>query len=193
MRSLLLRSAWQQAAAPGGSQAQAAHLHTQLPLLLYKAKYRVSVSADLVSIPSQEESPREDPSLGHQGALHLPDLLTCLWRSRLSLACTPGVGELTESSSGTSSGNEADNGIGRTYEELSSSSAEDEERLSVAIDQWVGEAVPRLAGAMWSDHYERHPRDPDNVELAPWVAPRYTRRRVVDAPAVVSSPPTGRQ
>lgn len=29
----------------------------------------------------------------------------------------------------------------------------------------------------WSDHYQTTPRQPSNVELAPWVAARYTRRQ----------------
>eukprot|EP00884_Botryococcus_braunii_P013820 jgi/Botrbrau1/22439/Bobra.0091s0041.1 len=36
--------------------------------------------------------------------------------------------------------------------------------------------MPQPLKAEWSDYYERHPRQPQNVELAPWVAARYSHR-----------------
>ncbi|MEW5298995.1 MAG: hypothetical protein WDW36_002056 [Sanguina aurantia] len=39
---------------------------------------------------------------------------------------------------------------------------------------WEGAFLPPLQ-AMWSSHYESHPRSPEVLELAPWVAPLYAR------------------
>ncbi|MEW5313334.1 MAG: hypothetical protein WDW38_004911 [Sanguina aurantia] len=39
---------------------------------------------------------------------------------------------------------------------------------------WEGWFLPALQ-AMWSSHYETHPRTPEVLELAPWVAPLYAR------------------
>lgn len=171
---------------------QAADGHSHLPLLLYKAKYRVSVSEE-ASVPSHDRSLQNESLEGTlSGATHLPDLLTSLWRMHLSHASGPGERTMSSLCTSSNSGREAGNGTVRPYGaiRLPLSSAEDGEQFSVVIDQWVGEAVPRLTGAMWSDHYERHPRDPNNVELAPWVAPRYARRRVGEAaPAAASSSP----
>ena len=42
---------------------------------------------------------------------------------------------------------------------------------------WKGEECPYpLGGAMWSKYYRMNMRDPDNVEMAPWVKGRYLKR-----------------
>lgn len=38
-----------------------------------------------------------------------------------------------------------------------------------------GHMCPPLR-AHWSEHYSQHQRDPDNVQMAPWVAGMYERR-----------------
>ena len=47
----------------------------------------------------------------------------------------------------------------------------------VEILDWNGELCPPLHGAMWSAYYHSHERTPENLELAPWVAGLYARRR----------------
>ena len=47
----------------------------------------------------------------------------------------------------------------------------------VYITDWHGELCPPLGGAMWSKYYRHYRRTPENVELAEWVAQRYSKRR----------------
>jgi hypothetical protein len=42
--------------------------------------------------------------------------------------------------------------------------------------EWSAQWAPSLEG-MWSDYYASNPRQPENTELAPWVAARFERRR----------------
>lgn len=48
--------------------------------------------------------------------------------------------------------------------------------LGWQVQAWEGQVVGPLS-AGWSDYYMTHPRTPQCLELAPWVAPRYQRRR----------------
>lgn len=41
---------------------------------------------------------------------------------------------------------------------------------------WSAQWCPRLEG-LWSEHYRTHARQPSVTTLAPWVAPRFERRR----------------
>ena len=43
--------------------------------------------------------------------------------------------------------------------------------------------------AHWSEHYSQHKRDPDNVQMAPWVAGMYERRTRRAAQAAGKPPP----
>lgn len=51
------------------------------------------------------------------------------------------------------------------------------EQGGVSITDWHGELCPPLGGAMWSKYYRHCRRTPENVELAEWVAQRYSKRR----------------
>ncbi|KAG2496276.1 hypothetical protein HYH03_005509 [Edaphochlamys debaryana] len=44
------------------------------------------------------------------------------------------------------------------------------------VESWEAQWCPQQQ-AMWSSYYERTPRRPSDVTLAPWVAERYSRRR----------------
>ena len=47
----------------------------------------------------------------------------------------------------------------------------------VSIIDWHGELCPPLGGAVWSKYYRHYRRTQENVELAEWVAQRYSKRR----------------
>mmetsp|Transcript_26836 Transcript_26836/g.72481 ORF Transcript_26836/g.72481 Transcript_26836/m.72481 type:complete len:189 (+) Transcript_26836:398-964(+) len=53
-----------------------------------------------------------------------------------------------------------------------------EEGVAVEVATWSLEACPSY-NAMWSHYYQTHKREPNNTELAPWVAslPHYVKRR----------------
>ncbi len=55
-----------------------------------------------------------------------------------------------------------------------------------SVTEWESMLCPELS-AMWSDYYKQHSRQPDNVELAPWVAKRYKRSKAVAAAAAAAA------
>ncbi|GFR50414.1 hypothetical protein Agub_g12631, partial [Astrephomene gubernaculifera] len=48
--------------------------------------------------------------------------------------------------------------------------------VQVEVGEWRSQWCPPQA-ALWSAHYRKHPRTPADLQLAPWVAERYSRRR----------------
>ncbi|GLI67157.1 hypothetical protein VaNZ11_011370 [Volvox africanus] len=65
---------------------------------------------------------------------------------------------------------------------------ESEQVPKVEVLEWRSQWCPEQA-AMWSSYYKRHSRRPHELQLAPWVAERYSRRlrRSVDKQALGSS------
>lgn len=140
-----------------------------LPLLLYRATYRVRASHALTAWPSEVSSLIEGgdsilasslhqsrPPGGHEGgARRYPDLLSRSWLEWATASAHRHGHSLSASERTTP----------------------DQAPVAVAITDWHGELCPPLQGAMWSKYYRMNPRTPENVELAEWVAKRYSKRR----------------
>ncbi|KAG1681526.1 hypothetical protein FOA52_014032 [Chlamydomonas sp. UWO 241] len=124
----------------------------------------------------QQQPQHDDGSCGG-----VPDALTALWRREL---IGDSIGDGTSRQHSTASQQH-----GSTARHHNTAAQHHQEQQGATgdgiggstarpvIQDWHAETCPPLGGAMWSRYYTMYARTPEVVELAPWVAQLYSKRR----------------
>lgn len=170
MKSIALKQQWSQEVRadrpPSAPEASDSAASPQwLPLLVYRAQYTAELQSSSAAPSSNKPaaSASDSSTTGHAGDSNPNCDRQEVSSAAFDILRHQGVPVFCESSITA----------GCSSQQAEGSHAPNNHYV---ISRWESQFCPELDAA-WSSYYKHSEREPSNLELAPWVAHRYSRRR----------------